>query len=476
MTYIQLMTKSHFINHVQSFYMKTKNIFSGIGFAFLLMLFCNASYSETRKLTIDEAVAISVANNHDAQAARLNIKKADAAIDEAAGYAFPTLNVSGNYTYNVLSPVFFLPGMFFPGGNPNEFIPVKISADNSFQAGATVTQILFNAQVFQGISTSKTYHKGSVEQFKGTISKTILGTQKAFYGVLLSHEYLETMNLLLKNSQENLSTIEAMYNEGFIAEFDKIRAEVGVENIRPLVMQAETQLVNALNGLKVSMGFDVKDSIDVVGRLEMPADTTIPDENSAVNDVELTNYDLATLRYMKSVNEDIITIRKGEFFPTLAAFGNYNYQGQWNSPSLMQTAKSSMVGLNLSMNLFQGFQSNARVQQAKIDYQTTDEKYRQLKDVMIMQVKNAILQLKVAKKRIQAQQSNVSQAERGYEIAKIRYKEGVGNLIEINDADLALFQARMNKAQAIFDFNSAKADYNNLLGKVEPKYFSESIK
>jgi outer membrane protein TolC len=69
------------------------------------------------------------------------------------------------------------------------------------------------------------------------------------------------------------------------------------------------------------------------------------------------------------------------------------------------------------------------------------------------------------------QKNSVANAERGYEIALIRYKEGTGSQMEINDSDTALRQARLNQTQAIHDYLSARADFESLMGSVDEKYF-----
>ena len=75
-----------------------------------------------------------------------------------------------------------------------------------------------------------------------------------------------------------------------------------------------------------------------------------------------------------------------------------------------------------------------------------------------MGVQAGILELETAKKKVNTNSRNVSQAERGYNISLIRYKEGTGSQLEISDADLALRQARLGKAQSIYDYLVAKSN------------------
>ena len=67
-------------------------------------------------------------------------------------------------------------------------------------------------------------------------------------------------------------------------------------------------------------------------------------------------------------------------------------------------------------------------------------------------------------KKFDAAQKGVEQAERGYMISQKRYDTGAGTWLEMNDAELALTQARLNFNQSIYDYMVAKADLEKVLG------------
>lgn len=441
---------------------------------FILVLiffsFTLKNYSQTKVYTLDEALKTAVENSFDTKNAKLGLEKANAAVDEAFGTAMPSVNLTGQYQRNLKVPVFFMPNFF--AGKPNEIVSVEMGAKNSFTTVASFTQILFNSAVFTAIGTSKIFTKASSNQYYGTISKTLNNVRKAYYGVLLAKSFNTAMNNAFKNGSENVEMVKKLYNEGMIPEFDKIRAEVALENLKPTLLQSESAVQNAMNGLKLAMGISVSDNIDVTGELEIPTQIPEIDENSELASLQRNNYDLLSLSQMINVNKDIIAMRKSEYYPTIALTGNYMYQGQSNTFEFL-TAQSSSVGLNFSLSLFNGLQSTSRVQQAKIDLQTSETKFKQLEEVLKMQLKNSVLQIKYAKSKVEAQEKTVEQAQRGYEISLIRYKEGIGSQMEINDADNALTQAKVNKFQAIYELISAISDYENLTGKVDNKYLNK---
>lgn len=437
----------------------------------LLIIFClgySNLFSLPDKINLDEAITAAVKYNYEAKTAKYSIDKADQAVREAIGNALPSLSVNANYTRNLQSPVFFLPD--FQNPSSGKLNPIKIGADNSFQTVANLNQIVFNSAVFTGLGTAKIYSAASREQYKSVISKTVSNVKKAFYGALLAREYLDVLRLSFKNAEENLKSVEALFREGFIPEYDKIRAEVAVENIRPAILQAENAYNNALNALKLEMGMNINEKIDLDGELKIPEDSEINIKKISPEELANFNFDLKTFQLQKQVSKDIIEIEKSDYYPTVALFGNYIIQGQSNTFDFL-TAKSLSVGLNVSLSIFKGFQTDARTQQAKIDYMIVDERYNQLNELIKMQLDNSINQMEIALTRIKVQQNTVKQAELGYNIATIRYREGTGSQVEINDADTALRQARLNKTQAIYDFLVAKSDYESLIGDIDKRYF-----
>jgi outer membrane protein TolC len=97
--------------------------------------------------------------------------------------------------------------------------------------------------------------------------------------------------------------------------------------------------------------------------------------------------------------------------------------------------------------------------------------YRQLIDYNVPSwqrtEKQYIDNMNTCVKRFDASQKGVEQAERGYMISQKRYDTGAGTLLEMNDSELALTQAKLNFNQAIYDYMVAKADLEKVLGQQE---------
>jgi len=126
--------------------------------------------------------------------------------------------------------------------------------------------------------------------------------------------------------------------------------------------------------------------------------------------------------------------------------------------------RQSVVGISLSINLFNGLRKERRIEQQTINVEKTDETINQYKDYIASQIKSKLIEIRKIQTNIDAQNRNIQLAQRAYEISEIRYKEGTGNQLEIENADLALRQAKTNYMQSVYQFITIINDLDNLTG------------
>ncbi len=421
-----------------------------------------------KSLTLADAIAIAVKNNPQLRMARLDMEKADAQVREAIGTALPSLTASGTYSLALKKQVFFLPDFNDPASG--RILPIEIGSDHSVQFGFTASQILFNSAVFTGVGTARIYQTASRDMYREAYNKTVSGVRQAWYGVLFVRSAYDMMQASMKNAEDNFRNVQILHQQGIVSDYDRIRAEVQVENIRPMVLEAERNLVLAMNGLKMAMGVSPDQELVVDGMLEVETIDPVLIER-AEQLVRENNPGLRALGHQVEVSKAIVSINRSDYLPTLTAFGNYAWQDQKNELNrfaINSLVGSSQVGLQLSVNLFNGFQTMSKVHQAEVDYLKMVETRKSSEDGMQTNAQNVRLRLLEARKRIETQGRTVEQAEKGYQIATVRYSAGTGTQLEVNDADLALMRARLNRIQAIYDYNVAAAELFALLGVEQP--------
>ncbi len=456
----------------------------------LFFIFQLSLSAQTKTLTINEAINTALKNNRDITVSVMNVKKAEAAVDEAYGYALPSLDLSGSFSHFLKKPLMSFPDfgsllqnatysiLFDENVIPrdeNKFKPVanvlqSFSQSNNYSTSLTLTQTLFSSAVFKGIGASQIYYDLAKADLNSTVSKTVLSVQKTFYGVLLSKEVLDITRSSFENAQANLKDVQALFKEGMVSEFDMLQAEVQVENIRPVVLQMENNLKTAKDGLKIILGVNQNEEIDVTGEF-VYTPLAIDNEEELIDEALVSNFELKTLDLKKRVDQAFIELDVSEYWPTVAAFGQYSYAGSSDNWDFSNYS-SATIGLSLSINLWRGNRTKNAVEQSTITYEQTEQQLFQLKQYTAMSVKSKIQELNRVQSLIEAQNNNVDVAQRAYEIAKVRYKEGAGSQIELQNTDLALKQARLNRIQSMYSYLVTKYELEQILGKTDPEYLS----
>jgi len=459
-------------------------------FFVFLISFQTILFSQSSTISLDEAIKIAIAKNNQIKIAAMEVKKAEHAVKEAFGYALPSFDVNATFSHFLSKPKMAFPdfeamltnasyGILFRENvipyDESKFLPMEtklqsFAQTNNYEVTAQITQILFNSAVFRGIGTSQVYLDLSREQLNSTVASTILNVKKAFYGALLTKNVLGITRESFKNAQDNLKNVNALREKGFVSEFDALQAEVQVENIRPLVLQTENSLKILKENLKILLGLDPAEELEITGEL-LYSEETIPNVGDAVSNAIESNYDLKTLLNKREFDDALVDLERADYYPGLAAFGSYGIAGS-SDDWKFQNYTQSLVGLSFSMNLFRGTQSSNRVQQANLTVKQTEEQIRQLRAFITTQIKEKILELERVKSLIDVQEKNVNLAIRAYEISLVRYKEGTGNQLEVQNADIALRQARTNRLQSVYGYISAKSELEMLMGHIEKEYLT----
>jgi len=444
-------------------------------------------------VSLTQALEIALANNTQIQQALLSIEDADQQVRTAWSEVLPEVTGNANYTRNLEVPVNFLPEVVFnPEGDPNNLIPVAFGTDNNWTGGVTVSQTLFNGRAFVGVSTSQLFKTARAESLRVTAQQIVTRTRQAYYGVLIAKEQVRLQQAQIDRIKKNLDDAKAQLEEGFVDEYAVLQLEVQLSNIEPQLTQARYAVDDARRNLLNIMGLPVKLPLEVEGKLSTyDIQNTTADElvNSAIKRVDTITPirlqadsllfqkaleyrgDLRVLDVQQKLQQKQIKANRSRYFPSLTASYNLQYNAsQAGSPVFFGTddsrARSQAVMINFRLPIFDGFRRDANIQRSKIQL-------RQLKLQEYQAEQNARQEITTAEEDIRevyetaaARQKAIDQAQRGFERALLRYRNGLGSQQEVTDAQLQLRQAEINYAQMVFNYLSAKARYDLAIGLV----------
>jgi len=429
----------------------------------LLSFFINnvnfAQVKDTLVLNLKDAVSKALENNWDIQLSKKDIEKSQEQINEAYSNAFPRLDFTGNYTRNIKLPVLFIPpdNAFNPSSST---IAMELGSKNSFTGTLGVTQVLYNQKVNTAIKIAGEFSEYSKTGNQATREQVTLSVKKIFYTILLARELVKVNKQNYEAAKANYDNVSLLYKQGAVSEYDFLRSEVQVANIQPMLIEAENDLELAKSSLKNLLAIDVNQPVDVKGDFvfEEVSEEVIKEAGTdAINKNPLVRQ----LVIQESLLDKNITVERSDFYPTLSFFGQYAFQTQDNTLKIGHYLwpQSFMVGLQLSYLLFDGFGRTSRIQQAIIDKEKVGLGRRKLEEGLKVQILQAQMKMEESKKRIQAQQKSLQQADKALKIAQTRYKSGVGTQLEIIDTQAALTIAQTNYSQAIYDYLVARSDW-----------------
>lgn len=412
------------------------------------------------KLDLETAVNLALQNNEDLKIAKYNKQIADEQLNEAWGSGvFPEIKSSVNYRRAIQKGVMTFETPFFSGQFP-------IGTDNTLTASVSVDQPLFSGALFIAIRVAKTYTEIAARMYDVSKGELLVNVQKSYYSFLLSKEVLELSKKNLELSESNLKNTESMWNAGMISEYDFVRAKVQVQNLIPEVEQAENNLQMSENLLKLVTGIDHSQKIVVTDSLAY-RELELGELDNYFSELYAKNQTLRQLELQEQLRDDVVTARFAAHFPSLYAFGNLQSEAQEDdsrSFNKWRYTASSYVGLNLKIPIFNGLQTTAQVQQAKLDHKIASENFTKAKRALRNQLEEAVLSINNNKSKITAYRASIEQAQFANDIAHKRYNSGVGTQLEIIDAMVALTRSKVNYYNGIYEYFISYAKLQQLLG------------
>lgn len=465
---------------------KTKTILIIIAFLNLAQVSLHAQ--QIYQLTAKDAVDIAFKNVIDLKNARLDYKISEGRNSEITGMALPQVSGSLQGNHYLSLPLIQFPdatesfiyqvlkdnGVRDGAGNPIIKTVDPTVRNFSFltpwnvSAGASLNQLLFEPEVFVGLQARKELLVNSDLQIKVTEDKVKESVYKSYYAVLISQKQLGFVQESIKRLEKLSSDMNEMFRNGFVEKLDIDKTTVSLNNTKTIESQLRNGIVIGLAVLKMNLGIAQSDSLvlkDVLspeyikeGILDDSFKYEDRNEIKLLNStVKLQGYDVR--RYKLS------------YYPTVSAFYNFQLNGQRrndqngnNEPWFWYS--SNLIGLNVNVPIFDGFQKKYRIRQTQFTLEKVQNTLDQTKQGIDLERTVAKNTLTNAVLTMDSQEKNMELAERVYNTVKKKYEQGVGSSFETLQADTDLQQAQSNYFKALYDAIIAKISYQKALGKL----------
>lgn len=344
---------------------------------------------------------------------------------------------------------------------------LEVGRWNTWSAGVSASMPVVNAQLWKSIKISGMDVELAVEKARASRLDMVSQVKNAYYAVLFSKEAFNVYKEVYENAMTNYAETEKKYNVQKATDLDMARAKTNVANAIPNVYNAESSIILALWQLKAVMGIDLEMNIDVEGAIEdyseymtsdvTKADSISLDRNSTMKQLEIQANELA----------QSIKAQQYAYIPTLALAFNYSYNAMTNDFNFKEYRWTpySYVGMSLSIPIFSGGKRLNQVRQARNSYEQMRLQMTSTERNLKISIRQSLNMMETNVKSYDAAKDAVASAEKAYSIAEKSYEVGRATLTDLNDAQLALTQARLAESQAVYNFIVAKTQLEQTLGQ-----------
>ena len=343
---------------------------------------------------------------------------------------------------------------------------------NSYSYSLNADYIVFDGlKKFNGMAQARYDETSAQFDFENTKQSVVLDVYLAYFNVLKNQQLLKISEENLKRSQEQLKRLEERNKLGAQILSDVYKQKVLVGSDKLALNKAKNNLNTSKASLSNLIGIDVNTNVELKEiSLEVAFEADKMNyENAYAQALEQRKDYLAAEKKLSSAKASLRSSRGG-YFPTLNAFATYSWGDvflpKFGSNDYRANDRVNM-GFNLSVPIFNGFQTSAGVVQADQSVQTSKTNLENTRRKIGLDVKIALLNLQTSYENVKLSEENVASAKEDLRLATEKYNLGAGTILDQIIANTNYATAEANYIQSVYDFLYAKQQYNLALGDIK---------
>ncbi len=401
-------------------------------------------------ISLQQAVSLALENNYQITRSQARLEAEQARVTASYGNFLPNLGVSASYRHSDIQ------GIRYIAGEPVGFGDVT----QSYSSGVGTSITLFDG--FSNVSrlNQSRYNQASAEYTHENYKRWVVTrVYNLYFEVFRRQELLRVSEENLRRSKAQLERIVELNRVGAVPIVDVYRQQVQAGNDELALIQAEQNLANSKAELTFYLGLNpvqefeydpagVPTSVD-----SEEIDARIEQYRDLESLTELTlrrRTDLEATQQQVYAAQSGITNARGSYWPSVSLNANFGYTG----PELraIDDSRSFNYTLSFSIPLFQRFQRNNELQQAKVQLKQAEIEFEEARNQARLDIRMAVLDLEASAKRVDVSEQNIVAAREEQRLAEERYNLGAGTLLDLIVANTNLAQAESNRVDAIFGF------------------------
>ncbi len=419
------------------------------------------SQENKQSFSLQEAIIFAHENNRNIKNADLNILAAEQQVWITTAQGLPQITGSIDYQTYIKAP---FDTANFDLRNPLIFLFPK----HNLTPGVTLNQLLFDGGYIVGLQSNKIFleiSKNAKEKIFNDIETAVVS---AYNNVLLTKENIVIMKNNINVLSANLNETTKVFENGLIEEEDVEQLQLTLSNLENNLRSLETLHEISKGYLKVLLGIEQKEFIELTDTLESLIINSISSDLVS-NDHSITN----NIDYKITKNEATskaleYKLEKSDQLPKLNAFITSSYLGYSDRFSSYVKKEQDWLfntvgGVKLTVPIFSSFGGKAKRQKAKIEWDIAKNNLTEKENQLELDFKTAKNEYTLAIDTYANKQKSLALAEKIERKNTIKYKEGIASSFDLRQAQNQLYSSQQEYLQAIIDVINKKATLKNLL-------------
>jgi outer membrane protein TolC len=414
------------------------------------------------ELTLTAAIQTALFANPDLHSAVERVALAGAVLDRARADFYPRLGISEDYGVSDNPQTAFAytlsQGRFTFVNNNLNHAPVE----DDFHTQLHLQQALYTGgRRLAEERAAEARHEAELYGLAGVQNELVFRVAEAYYRLLQARELVKVRGEAVEQVQRELEIVRARVRAGTAVRSDELAVEVRRAEVEEIAITARNQLELAWAVLENVLGTHVSPHL-------LPADVPAAPWSqhelgleAILAEASQTRPEMGELTSRQRAADQAIRSAQAARYPAVDLVSDYDYHTQ----DFRGGNESFFLGLGVRLTLFDAGRTASDIRQAKARLGELAARHqRQALDIEL-EVRRAYLQLLDAQERFRVATRAVGQAEESLREYEARYRAQRATLTQVLDAQLALSNARVRRANVAADIEIARAALERAVGR-----------
>jgi outer membrane protein TolC len=435
----------------------------------LLLLIGNSNQLQAQKraLSLTDALEMAKQGNKTLQVQTLEEMHSREKTRETKGGLLPNISANAAYSHYFDKQQIFLPGSF--AGTNKAVQDVAVGGRNTYNGFLSLNQPIYAPGIHRLTKAAVINEKIENEKTAKLKSQVALQVSTKYFDILMMNQQLNLLKQSLQRNIKALNDSRSLFAQGRGLKADTLRSFIAVENLKSSASYLNNNIDVSSIELKRLIGMEDPDEIKLSDNLDFDYKTNQSEfykVDEALKIAETNRNDVNIQELTINFQQKKLQAAKAELLPQLSLIGQYQLQAQADNMNLDNYTwpRTSFLGLQLSVPIFNGNRNNSLINQENIRVQQEKIRLIDLKDGIKTELAIIISKWKEAITQLDIHQTTVKSAELNYQMMEDRFKNGLGSRLELTDAELALTQSKINYLNAVYNLRVLHVELQHALG------------